>query len=442
MLLHPTSLPSGQLDDDVERWLQFMHYAGLSVWQMLPLVIPDHTGSPYQSCSAFAVDPALINTLDASLLHGPSLNEFIFAESHWVHDFALFQQLKEHFDGLPWMQWPEQYRDRDADALHTFRQQHEEAISAIIVQQYHLEQRWWAIRRIAEEYDILLFGDMPIFVALDSADVWANRDEFLLDEYARPEYVAGVPPDYFSETGQRWGNPHYNWDVMQANGFRWWRARLKRQLAWFDLVRLDHFRGLVASWMIPAESETAVDGFWQTVPGEALLAALKEDFPALPIVAEDLGVITPEVTALRREFGLPGMGVLQFAFDDFDDNPHKPKNITADTVVYSGTHDNDTTCGWLETLPGEQRAFVCEVLESTSCDDICGLINSGVLNTRANLAILPLQDILGLGAEARMNTPGSTGNNWNWRFDWDALPGKLAVKVRHEIDKAGRLHER
>lgn len=443
VLLHPTSFPSGCLSGDVERWLDVMQDAGLRVWQMLPLVIPDHTGSPYQSCSAFAVDPALLSadttpTRDV-VGQAAEFEAFMHREREWLPDFARFQVLKKRFNGAPWFDWPPSYRDRDPEALAQFDASATADIAGIVEQQFALELRWKAIRAAARERDVQLFGDMPIFVALDSADVWADSSEFLLDDSGHPTHVAGVPPDYFSETGQRWGNPHYDWTAMQATDFRWWKARLRRQLDWFDIVRLDHFRGLEASWMIPAECETAIGGEWQKVPGEALLKALKEEFPDLPIVAEDLGVITPEVTALRKQFDLPGMAVIQFAFDAFDDNPHKPKNMRNDTVVYTGTHDNNTTLGWFSELDEGMRHFVFELLGSAPREDVHRLLIESAYASRASLAIAPMQDLLGLGAAARMNTPGLVGENWRWRFDWSQLNPETLDWLHAQAREHGRL---
>ena len=419
--MHPTSLPSGHIDIDAERFLDLMQALKLHVWQMLPLGIPDHTGSPYQSCSAFACDPGLLPK-DLNAAPDPAgLRRFREQEAHWIEDFARFMVLRRHFDGAAWHAWPAAYRDRNPDALGEFARQHASAISAEIAQQYALEQRWQSLRAKAADRGIRLFGDMPIFVALDSADVWANRDQFLLDDEGKPTLVAGVPPDYFSETGQRWGNPHYDWDRMQQDNFSWWHARMRRQLNWFDMVRLDHFRGLEASWMIPAEAETAIDGYWQKVPGQALLESLHEEFEDLPIVAEDLGVITPEVEALRQQFSLPGMAVLQFSFDHFDDNPHKPKNIGPDRVVYTGTHDNDTTLGWYRSLDENMQHQVREVLHGGPAEEVLEKMIASALATQGALAVLPLQDLLGLGAEARMNIPGEVGRNWQWRFSWEQV---------------------
>ena len=395
-----------------------MQTQGLRVWQMLPVGIPDHTGSPYQSCSAFAADPGLLGQ-DLDFEPDPiELARFREQQSYWLEDFARFMVLRRHFDEAAWFEWPAALRDRDPDALATFDRQHEQSIQDEIVQQFLLEQRWQALRKAAAERDVLLFGDLPIFVALNSADVWANRDQFLLDGNGQPTMVAGVPPDYFSETGQRWGNPHYDWDHMLGDNFSWWHARVRRQLGWFDMVRLDHFRGLAASWMIPAEAETAIEGHWQEVPGELLLDSLHEEFEDLPIVAEDLGVITPDVEGLRRQFSLPGMAILQFSFDAFEDNPHKPQNIGLDRVVYTGTHDNDTSRGWYEALDEDAQAHVREVLHCEQGEDVVDAMIRSALTTEAALVVFPMQDLLGLGSGARMNTPGAIENNWQWRFSW------------------------
>jgi 4-alpha-glucanotransferase len=447
VLLHPTSLPSGRLDTDVERFLDFMQRQGLRVWQMLPLGIPDHTGSPYQSCSAFAAYPGLLGLDDEDLVlevdDDSALMAFRAQEAYWVEDFARFMVLRRHFEGAAWYDWPVALRDRDPAALAGFVAQFHGAIEAEVVEQFLLQRRWQAIRAAAAERDILLFGDMPIFVALDSADVWANQDQFLLDDNAQPTHVAGVPPDYFSETGQRWGNPHYNWERMQQDDFAWWHARIRRLLSWFDLVRLDHFRGLLESWMIPADAQTAIEGYWQAVPGEQLLDSLHKEFEDLPIVAEDLGVITPEVDALRQQFELPGMAVLQFSFDAFEDNPHKPGNIGLDRVVYTGTHDNNTTLGWYRTLDGDAQRHVREVLQLNEDDDVVNAMLDTALKTEGALAMFPMQDLLGLGEDARMNVPGKTDANWQWRFGWSQVDG-AAGRLKHFselVSMTGRADE-
>ena len=351
LLLHPTSLPSGTLAD-AGRWLDFMQAAGFCVWQMLPLGIPLSGLSPYQCASAFAVNPALFpeTRVDMRRFVGWHRQQY-----YWLDDYARFMILKAEHGGAPWTDWPVPLRDRDADALAAFDAAHADALKAVMVEQYRAAVCWQGIRAAAAERGIQLFGDMPIFVAHDSADVWAQRDLFLLDEQGHPTVVAGVPPDYFSATGQRWGNPHYNWDAMRADGFHWWRRRLAAHFEWFDLLRIDHFRGLVASWEIPAQEPTAIHGKWVVVPGAELLQKIADEMGELPLVAEDLGIITPEVTELRHRFGLPGMAVLQFAFDHHADNPHKPENVHPDTVYYTGTHDNDTTLGWWSSQSDEVR---------------------------------------------------------------------------------------
>ena len=439
ILLHPTSLPSGTLAD-AERWLDFLRDAGFSVWQMLPLGLPLVGLSPYQCASAFAVNPALFPLEDK---HSPRVDMRRFVgwrnrQRHWLDDYARFIIIKAAHGGASWPDWPVPLRDRDPQALAAFDAAHAVALKIVMVDQYRAAMHWQRIRAAAAVRGIELFGDMPIFVAHDSADVWAQRHLFLLDAEGHPTVVAGVPPDYFSATGQRWGNPHYNWPAMQADGFAWWRARLAAHFEWFDLVRIDHFRGLVAAWEIPAQEPTAIHGTWIPAPGAALLQAIVDEMGELPLVAEDLGIITPEVTALRHQFGLPGMSVLQFAFDAHADNPHKPENVQPDTVYYTGTHDNDTTAGWWSSLPDEVRH---QVMQQMGVEDPAALPDAmidTVLHSRAALAMLPLQDVLQLGSAARMNTPGTSSGNWSWRFEWDALSPELAPRLLQQLQKAHR----
>ncbi len=447
VLLHPTSLPSGTLDKDAFRWLDFMAEAGLQLWQVLPLGVPQSNLSPYQCYSAFAINPALLAETDLEPSTDTSISTADFQQwqqqqSYWLDDYALFMALKQAFENSAWFDWEDQFKYRNQQALQDFATNHSQQINAIREQQYRLYQRWQALRDYASERNISLFGDMPIFVAHDSADVWAHQDYFLLDDNGFPEVVAGVPPDYFSETGQRWGNPHFNWDVMQQNDFDWWIKRLKNHLQCFDLVRIDHFRGLEAVWMIDAHSETAVDGYWQKVPGDALLQKLSEDMDKLPLVAEDLGIITPEVNALREKYHLPGMSILQFAFDAFADNPHKPENIGHDRVVYTGTHDNDTCVGWFQSLDEETRNYVrqrCELEQTADAAQVCDRLIQIALQSRAQLAVIPLQDFLHLGSEARINIPGTVDGNWQWRFQWQQIPANLATQLRQKISHSKRL---
>ena len=439
LLLHPTSLPSGTLAD-AGRWLDFLQAAGMQVWQMLPLGLPLVGLSPYQCASAFAVNPALFPQ-GHEVRPRADMRRFVGwrnAQRHWLDDYARFIIIKREHDGAPWTDWPIPLRDRDPHTLAEFDAAHAAALKAVMVEQYRATVYWQGMRAEAAMRGIRLFGDMPIFVAHDSADVWAQRDLFLLDESGQPTVVAGVPPDYFSETGQRWGNPHYNWAAMRQDGFSWWRARLRAHFEWFDLVRIDHFRGLAAAWTIPANESTAIHGEWVESPGAALLQAIADEQGELPLVAEDLGVITPDVTALRHRFELPGMAVLQFAFDGHADNPHKPGNVHPDTVYYVGTHDNDTALGWWRTLPDYARQQVMQQLGVVDTDAVPDAMMAVVLHSSAALAVLTMQDVLRLGSEARMNTPGTDNGNWRWRFEWDALPPDLAPRLLEQLQKAHR----
>ncbi len=438
ILLHPSSLPSGRLDQDVWRWLDFLAEAGFTVWQMLPLGVPINGLSPYQCDSAFAVNPALFPSESPVQSTPDEFEQWYEGQRYWVDDYALFRVARQQHDGACWVEWPEPLRRREPHALSQFRRAHAAMIQPIVEEQHRLSLHWRAIRRYAAERGVSLFGDMPIFVAHDSADVWAHPERFLLDERGMPTFVAGVPPDYFSLTGQRWGNPHYNWAAMGAEGFRWWLDRLEAHFDWFDLVRIDHFRGLIASWMIPAASETAIGGYWQPVPGDALLQTLRQEMGDTPLVAEDLGVITPEVTALRKKYGLPGMAVLQFAFDGHGDNPHKPQNVAEDMVYYTGTHDNDTTLGWFSNSPVETQRGILQSLGIERAEQVVDTMLDAILKSRAALAVAPLQDILHLGSEARMNTPGTAEGNWLWRFQWPAISPGLASDLLEKLQQTER----
>jgi len=448
VLLHPTSLPSGKLDSDAERWLQFLGDTGFSVWQVLPLGEPQVDLSPYQCSSAFALNPALfdvdedIDTTDTSFL------EFCDKQSYWLDDYALFTVLKHQFKNASWVEWPLALKQRDEDVLLETRQQHSDAITRIRWQQYCYHRRWLEIRTKACDMNILLFGDMPIFVGYDSADVWAHQDMFMLDEQGNMTVVTGVPPDYFSETGQRWGNPHYDWDHMKQDGYSWWRSRVHHHLELFDLIRIDHFRGLQAVWVIDAGCDTAIDGHWQEVPGDDLLTNLKQSLAEchgeLPFIAEDLGIITPEVTALRLKHELPGMAVLQFGFDEFDDNPHKLKNIDHSRVVYTGTHDNDTTKGWYNSLAEYDKNLILESLglsadiETINDDDVVDKMIENAMYSHANLSIIPMQDYLHLGSQSRMNIPGTIEGNWSWRFQWQQLDDDRQREFLAQVIESGR----
>lgn len=477
VLLHPTSLPgglgNGDLGADAHRFVDFLAQTGFSVWQMLPLGPTHRDGSPYHALSLHAGNPMLIsldllvewgwlsadkppNTANAvayrlqrlaqahntfmqraSGFEIESFENFINAEAHWLEDYALYRALRREFSGQPWFQWPAPLCNREPDALAAARARFIDDIAGICFEQFVFARQWQALRAHAMERSVLLFGDMPIFVAHDSADVWKDRHYFLLDEKGQASVVAGVPPDYFSQHGQRWGNPLYRWERMQADGFRWWIARLTTEFRRFDLLRVDHFRGFEAYWEIPANEATAVNGRWVKAPGEALFDALRRHFGNLPLVAEDLGMITPEVYVLRDKFGFPGMEVLQFAFDGGADNPYLPHNHRKTSVVYTGTHDNDTTLAWFENLSAEQQLRVVEYLGYPHEPMPWPLIRVALASI-SQLAIIPMQDILSLGRGQRMNTPGVADGNWSWRFGWEQIAPGLAERLRRMVRMYGR----
>lgn len=478
VLLHPTSLPGGvgvgDLGPDAYRFVDWLSEAGMRVWQMLPLVPTHGDLSPYQGLSVHAGNPLLISPallrewgwLDADIDSAPDnfidyridllkqaqqgflahasgpqrdeLQDFVGRNDHWLQDYALFQALRLAHGNRPWLEWPAALRDRDPAVLAQAERELAESVAFIRFEQFAFFRQWQALHDYARQRGVLLFGDMPIFVAHDSAEVWAHREYFTLDAHGRAEVVAGVPPDYFSETGQRWGNPHYRWDRMQADGFQWWKARMQTQLSMFDWVRIDHFRGFEAYWEIPASEETAINGHWVEAPGDALFEALHEEFDPLPLVAEDLGTITAEVEALRKKYALPGMKILQFAFGGAADNPYLPHNQTRDSVVYTGTHDNDTTLGWYEALPEQTRGQVRDYLGHPGEDMPWPLIRSALASV-ACLAVIPMQDLLGLDGAHRMNTPGTQeGDNWRWRFQWEQVSEDLAPRLKHRVSQYGR----
>ncbi len=477
VLLHPTSLPSGigggDLGADAYRFVDLLAVSGFSVWQMLPLSPTHGDLSPYNALSVHAGNPLLISlepliaqgwlqqdspddgvsdpaawriaalgraycgfVASASTEQSQALQQFAVEQAHWLDDYALFQTLRKAQSGRHWLNWPAALRDREAQALVDASQTMSEQVEQIRFEQFLFFQQWHALKQYANQKGVLLFGDMPIFVAHDSAEVWAHRELFTLDEHGEAQVVAGVPPDYFSETGQRWGNPHYRWERMEADGFAWWKQRMATQLGLFDWVRIDHFRGFEAYWEIPASAETAIDGRWVKAPGEALFSALQEAFDPLPLVAEDLGIITPEVDALRHQFALPGMKILQFAFDGGCDNPYLPHNYECDSVVYTGTHDNDTTLGWFDALSAEQQAVVREYIGFD--DEMPWSLLRCALASTAQVAIIPMQDLLSLGSEGRMNIPGTVEGNWRWHFQWQQVDDALAPRLQELVQLYGR----
>jgi len=474
VLLHPSSLPGpglrGDLGQGARHFVDLIANAGVSVWQVLPLG-PPGGGSPYNSLSAHAGDPGLISLEEiaaagfltpALALQGQRYDEhraqvmraayhtfqekacdadrvdlvrFKAQHSSWLSDYCLYQCLKEQYRGVPWWEWPPGVRDRDRGEMGVILTG--EGCEFVAFEQFMFFRQWHALRAYARARGIGIFGDIPIFVAEDSADVWAHRDLFVLDAYGRPEIVTGVPPDYFSAEGQRWGNPHYRWAKMAEDGFSWWRNRVATQRELFDWMRIDHFRGLEAAWAIPFKSETGVDGHWLPVPGDALLASLRDCFGSLPLVAEDLGLITDAVYALRDLYGLPGMRVLQFAFDGNPDNPHLPHNYMVNSVAYTGTHDNDTTVGWFAGLSETERRIIRAYLPAIDGDGSWGFIRA-VIASVASLAVIPWQDVLGLGTAARMNTPGTSVGNWGFRFAWQDIPREALDELRHLATLYGR----
>ena len=471
VLLHPTSLPGGDFGLDAFQFVDFMQAAGLSVWQTLPLGPTHADGSPYHCLTVHAINPAFVSleTLveegwlaevptpanattrfaalaqaHAGLLaHGKpedrtAFENFCAQHGGWLHGYALYQALREEQGERPWWEWPSALRDREPRALDDARVRLKDRLMTIAFTQFVANRQWQAVRAYARSRDILLFGDMPIFVAHDSATVWAHRDCFKLDAAGQPTVVAGVPPDYFSATGQHWGNPHYDWGNLCTQKFDWWIRRLETEFSRFDFVRVDHFRGFEACWEIPADEKTAVNGRWVKVPGVELFDALRAHFGQLPLVAEDLGVITPEVNQLRDRYGLPGMAVLQFAFDGSPDNPYLPHNIKSNTVVYSGTHDNDTTCAWFESLPAQQQLYVVDYLGYLYEPMPWPLVRTALMSV-AHLAVFPMQDLLGLGHGQRMNTPGTnSGGNWSWKFSWADVGPDLAERMKRLIRLYGR----
>ncbi len=462
ILAHLTSLPgpeqTGIIGHDAFRFIEFLKDSGFSIWQTLPLGPTHEDGSPYQCLSAHACDPGFISLdwlIDRHLLDKPATanspgekehalrqafasfskqkhdaDYAAFQEQHafWLNDFCLFMALRESHHKASWWQWDHGLRDRDPRSIESFSKNHKELIDFHIFKQYVVFSQWHQLKEYANENGILLFGDMPIYVALDSADVWANRELFTLDTDGRPTFVAGVPPDYFSETGQHWGNPLYNWEVMQENKFQWWVKRMQSQYELFDLIRIDHFRGLQAYWRIPGDEKTAINGEWVSAPGRELLDNLKKLYSNLPLIAEDLGTITQDVIDLRLAFDIPGMKVLQFAFDGDPNNLYLPHNHEPNSIVYTGTHDNNTTLGWYNELPGGSRDYIRRYLNNDHLE-MPWTFNRTAIASVAKVAILPMQDILGLGGESRMNTPGTIVNNWSWRFHWsqvhENLPGDL-----------------
>ena len=473
VLLHPTALPgvSGKLGAAARQFVDVLAEAGITVWQTLPLG-PTHADlSPYQSLSAHAGNPVLIDLAELvapGLLDSQELTAFTrtealehasqrfhtgryresetlnaqayqnFLEHHqWLDDFALFMTAREAFPGVNWLDWPEDLRDHKPTALKALRESHQSTLERVCLEQYLFFVQWTALRHYAAERGIWLFGDIPIFVAHDSADVWAAPHLYKLDSEGKPRVIAGVPPDYFSPEGQHWGNPLFDWQRMAEDRYHWWVQRLASQQERFDLLRIDHFRGLQAYWEIPAENPRPVDGYWVPGPADDFLETCFRELPRLPLVAENLGIIGEDVEALRHRFRLPGMTVIQFGFDGSAANPHLLHNHKEWDLVYTGTHDNDTTLGWYQSLDERTREHVNRYLRINGPDMPWPVIQAA-MGSVSRLVIVPIQDLLALGSEARFNTPGTIQGNWKWTLPEDYraridLPG-----LRNIVNLYGR----
>ncbi|MCK9368348.1 MAG: 4-alpha-glucanotransferase, partial [Metallibacterium scheffleri] len=439
VLLHLRSLPSRCLDGEARRFADFAAASGFRVWQFLPVGPYDGHGNPFQPASAFAGDTALVPAVGPEAAGSDAgYRRFCDREHDWLDDWALFTAVRAEQGGRPWFEWPEPLRHCDPAALAAARSRLRNEIEQERRAQFQFHVCWAGFKSMANDRGLLLFGDVPLFVAHDSADVWMHRDLFEVGADGRREASVGVPPDAFSETGQWWGYPPYRWDRIAAQDFRWWRRRFEVQAARFDLVRLDHFRGFAAWWRIPGDARSAADGAWVPGPAHAAIDALQPVLDGARLVAEDLGVITDDVVALRRDLNIPGMRILQFAFDGQRDNPHLPRNHGPDSVCYTGTHDNDTTLGWWRSLPEPQREQVRRALHSAD-PSMPGDLVEMAWASPAPLAIVPMQDLLGLDSEARMNRPGIAEGNWNWRMNAGVASAELADRVRAALERNGRM---
>jgi len=482
ILLHPTSLPGrlgiGELGAEARGFIDFLAASGQTLWQVLPLGPTGYGESPYQCLSAWAGNPLLISLegmvekgwMDGGVLAGvPKFSEdrvdfeqvipwkmallesatpdaegfvpFCEANRHWLDDFALFTALKAEHGGVEWTKWEAGARDRDPAALTGWSGKLAGKIAAQKFLQFVFFEQWRELRAYAQARGVRILGDLPIYVAHDSADVWVNRRFFELDARGNPTVVSGVPPDYFSKTGQLWGNPIYRWDALAADGYRWWLDRFRGAFQMVDMIRLDHFRGFEAYWEVPAAEKTAVNGRWVKGPGSALFRAAEQSLGALPLVAENLGVITPEVEAIRAEFKFPGMAILQFAFGTDPQSPtFRPHNYPREVVAYTGTHDNDTTVGWWKSQAAtdstrseedirRERDFAKRYLHSDGSEIHWTFIRALEASV-ANTVLIPLQDVLGLGTDARMNRPATASGNWRWRYREGALKLEMAERLR------------
>lgn len=488
LLLHISSLPSlggiGDFGPAAFAFADFLEKAKQTIWQVLPLGPTGFGNSPYAGLSAFAGNPLLISLeklVEAGWLRRERLDglpgcrgracfdeaahakvpllveaarnfldvhqpeqwkryeDFCRKNAYWLDDYAAFNLLRQQYRFTAWSAWPDPIARRDPSALGEFRRQRTADLAIECAIQFAFDEQWHELRQYCSQRNIRFVGDVAIFVSYDSADVWTHPDLFEIGDDLQPIRVAGVPPDYFSRTGQRWGNPLYRWDLLEARGFDWWVERTRRARDLYDVIRLDHFRGFEAYWAIPAEESTAVHGQWVKAPGEHLFTKLRETFGDLPFLAEDLGMITPEVEALRRQFGFPGMKILQFGFGSKGAHQYLPHRFDRSSVVYTGTHDNDTTLSWWKGIGEREKAELLAYLHPQQDDVVWSLIRAAYRSV-ASLAIIPVQDILALDSEARMNTPATPENNWTWRMFPDALTPVLAEQLAALTEVTDRDH--
>ena len=480
ILFHPTSLPGkygiGTLGKEAYAFIDFLKKSRQKLWQIFPLGPTGYGDSPYQSFSSFAGNPYLIDfdlLIEAHLLSEEDLRDVFFGDNEeyidygaiynqkypllrrayenfkssdnhemrenlehfkrenasWLNDYSLYISLKNHFNGLPWNEWAHDIKNREHGAMEHYRNELADDIEYHNFIQFLFFKQWGDVKRYANENGIKIIGDIPIFVAADSSDAWANPEIFLFDEERKPVKVAGVPPDYFSATGQLWGNPLYNWQKLKESNYSWWVERVRANLSTCDIIRIDHFRGFEAYWAVPYGDDTAINGQWEPGPGIDLFNAIKSQLGELPIIAEDLGLMTQGVIDLREATGFPGMKILGFAFDSGEENDYLPHTYTKNCVVYTGTHDNDTLIGWFQKAKEEDRQFARDYLNSRSDDEIHWDAIRGAWSSVANMAISPVQDFLGLGSEARINTPGVAAGNWQWRLKHGVLTDELAERI-------------
>ena len=480
ILFHPTSLPGkygiGTLGKEAYAFIDFLKKSRQKLWQIFPLGPTGYGDSPYQSFSSFAGNPYLIDfdlLIEAHLLLEEDLRDVFFGDNEeyidygaiynqkypllrkayenfkssdnhemrenlehfkrenasWLNDYSLYISLKNHFNGLPWNEWAHDIKNREHGAMEHYKNELADDIEYHNFIQFLFFKQWGDVKRYANENGIKIIGDIPIFVAADSSDAWANPEIFLFDEERKPVKVAGVPPDYFSATGQLWGNPLYNWQKLKETNYSWWVERVRANLSTCDIIRIDHFRGFEAYWAVPYGDDTAINGQWEPGPGIDLFNAIKSQLGELPIIAEDLGLMTQGVIDLREATGFPGMKILGFAFDSGEENDYLPHTYTKNCVVYTGTHDNDTLIGWFQKAKEEDRQFARDYLNSRSDDEIHWDAIRGAWSSVANMAISPVQDFLGLGSEARINTPGVAAGNWQWRLRHGVLTDELAERI-------------